>query len=216
MTDRQLQEDVQKALDWEPSVESSGVGVSVDNGVVSLRGDARSYAEKFAAERVALHVYGVRGVANELNVKLAAGHNRTDSDIAQAVVSALDWNALIPKGAVTVAVSKGWVSLQGQVGWDYQRVAAVKTVRNLTGVRGVTNSITVQPRVNAVDVKSKIESALKRSAELDARRINVTVSNSKVLLSGNVHTWFERTEAERAAWSAPGVTEVEDHVVVVP
>jgi osmotically-inducible protein OsmY len=215
MTDRELQEQVQKALDWEPSVEAAGIGVSVDDGVVTLRGDARNYAEKLAAERVALHVFGVRAVANELNVNLGAGQTRTDSDIAQAVVSALEWNALVPKGAVTVAVSKGWVSLQGQVDWDYQRVAAVKTVRNLTGVRGVTNAITVQPRVNAVDVKSKIEAALKRSAELDARQISVTVTDSKVLLSGNVHTWFERTEAERAAWSAPGVKEVDDQILVV-
>lgn len=215
MTDRELQEQVQKELDWEPSVEAAGIGVSVDDGVVTLRGDARSYAEKLAAERVALHVFGVKAVANDLSVKLGVGQTRTDSDIAQAVVLALEWNALLPKGAVTVAVSNGWVSLKGQVAWQYQRMAAVKTVRDLTGVRGVTSSIIVQPPVSAVDVKSKIEAALKRSAELDARRINVTVTDSKVLLSGNVHTWFERTEAERAAWSAPGVKEVEDQILVV-
>ena len=216
MTDRELQEYVQNALDWEPSIDAADIGVSVDGGVVTLRGDIKSYSEKAAAERVALGVYGVKAVANDLNVRLGDGLKRTDTDIAQAVVSALRWNTMVPDDKITVAVSNGWVTLKGQVNWDYQRVAAANAVRDLTGVCGVTNSITVKPHVSSVDVKTKIEAALKRSAEVDARRINVAITDSRVILSGNVHSWFERDEARRAAWAAPGVKEVDDRIAVVP
>jgi osmotically-inducible protein OsmY len=216
MTDRELQEHVQNALDWEPSIDAAEIGVSVDTGVVTLRGDVKSYAEKAAAERVALGVYGVKAVANDINVRLGGGQQRTDTEIAQAVLSALKWNTVVPDEKITVTVSNGLVTLKGQVDWEYQRAAAANVVRDLTGVRGVTNSITVKPHVSVTDVKSKIEAALRRSAEVDARRINVAVADAKVILSGNVHSWSERTEARQAAWAAPGVREVEDHIAVVP
>lgn len=216
MTDRELQEHVQNALDWEPSIDAAEIGVTVDGGVVTLRGDIKSYAEKAAAERVALAVYGVKAVANDINVRLGGGQQRTDTEIAQAALSALKWNTMVPDEKITLTVSNGLVTLKGQVDWEYQRAAAANLVRDLTGVRGVSNSITVKPHVSATDVKSKIEAALRRSAEVDARRINVAVADGKVMLSGNVHSWFERSEARQAAWAAPGVKEVEDHIAVVP
>jgi len=216
MTDREIQEHVQNALDWEPSIDAADIGVSVEHGVVTLRGDVRSFSEKATAERVTLAVYGVKAVANDVNVHLRDGQARTDTDIAQAVVSALRWNTMVPDEKITASVSNGWVTLKGHVDWEYQRAAAGNAVRDLTGVRGVSNSISVEPHVSAVDVKSKIEAALKRSAEVDARRINVAVADSQVILSGNVHSWFERDEARRAAWAAPGVKTVDDRIAVVP
>jgi osmotically-inducible protein OsmY len=216
MTDRELQEHVQKALDWEPSIDAAAIGVSVDNGVVTLRGDVRTYAEKTTAERVALRVYGTKAVANDISVRLGNGLERTDSEIAQAAIAALKWNTLVPQDHVTVAVSNGWITLNGQVDWDYQRSAAAKAVRQLTGVRGVINGIAVKPHASVADVKTKIEAALKRSAEVDARRISVVVLDGKVILSGNVHSWMERNEARQAAWAAPGVREVDDRIAVVP
>ena len=216
MTDRQLQQYVQDALEWEPSVDAADIGVSVDHGVVTLRGAVKSYSEWATAERVTLGLYGVKAVANELEVRLRDGQHRTDTDIAQSVVTALDWNILVPKNRITVSVSDGWVTLKGRVDWEYQRSTAAGLLRNLVGVRGVTNMIAVDPHAGAADVKTKIEAALKRSAELDARRINVAVADGKVTLTGNVHAWFERDEARRAAWSAPGVKDVEDRLAVVP
>lgn len=216
MTDRDLQENVQKALDWEPSVDAADIGVSVDNGVVTLRGDVKTYAEKAAAERVALKVYSVKAVANDVNVHLHDSHAKTDTEIAQAVLAALRWNTIIPDEKISVAVSDGWVTLKGNVEWEYQRNAAADAVRYLIGVRGISNTIAVTPRVTAPDVKAKIEAALKRSAEVDARRINVAVLDGKVTLTGNVHSWFERNEARHAAWAAPGVKDVDDRIAVTP
>ncbi len=216
MTDRELQEHVQKALDWEPSVDAADIGVSVDNGVVTLRGDVKTYSEKIAAERVAFRVYGVKAVANDINVRLASVQQRTDSDIAQAALTALKWNTTVPAAKISVSVSDGWVTLKGQVPWHYQRAAAARAVRDLTGVRGVTNSTTLEPHVTIADVRSKIEAALTRSAEVDARRIDVLIADGKVTLSGNVHSVHERDEARRAAWSAPGVTLVDDRIAVMP
>jgi len=214
MTDRELKEHVQNALDWEPSVDQSDIGVSVDEGVVTLRGNVRSYAERAAAERVALRVYGVKAVADDLEVRLASGYERTDTDIAQAVVDALKWNTIVPPDRVTVAVAKGWVTLKGTLEWQYQKDAAARVVRDLTGVRGVNNEIVVKPRVKTTDVQAKIEAAFKRSAEIDARRVSVAAEDGKVILTGNVRSWAERQEAERAAWAAPGVTQVDDRITV--
>jgi osmotically-inducible protein OsmY len=216
MTDKDLKQHVQSALDWEPSLDASDVGVSVDEAVVTLRGNVASYAEKVTAERVALRVYGVKAVANDLAVHLVSAFERTDTEIAQAAVAALKWNTMVPNDRVTVTVNNGWLALNGTLDWQYQKDAAARAVRDLTGVKGVTNNIIVQPRVKTIDVRDKIEAAFKRSAEIDARRVNVTATDGKVILSGNVHSWAERQEAEHAAWAAPGVTQVEDRLTIVP
>ena len=216
MTDRELQRHVEDALGWEPSFDAADIGVSVDNGVVALRGDVKTYTARSAAERVVLAVYGVKAVANDLNVRLAGEYQRTDSDIAQATVNALQWNTVVPTNRVSVAVSNGWITLKGNLDWQYQKEAAARAVRDLTGVRGVTNGIAVQSRVKSTDVRDKIEAAFKRSAEIDARRITVTAQDDKVILSGNVRSWAERQKAEHAAWAAPGVTQVEDRLSIAP
>jgi osmotically-inducible protein OsmY len=216
MTDKELKQHVQSALDWEPSVDATDIGVSVDEGVATLRGNVGSYMEKLAAERVVLRVYGVKALANDLVVHLVSGYERTDTEIAQAALAALKWNTIVPNDRVTVTVKGGQLTLNGTLDWQYQKDAAARVVRDLTGVTGVVNYLIVQPRVKTVDVRDKIEAAFKRSAEIDARRVNVTAENGKVILSGNVHSWAERQEAERAAWAAPGVVQVEDRLAVVP
>ncbi len=219
MTDTELTQPVQSALDWEPSVDPTDIGVSIDRGVVTLRGSVRSYAEKGAAERVVLRLYGVKGVANDIAVKLVSTFERTDTEIARAAVAALKWNSVIPDDRVTVTVTDGHLILKGVLDWQYQKdaaVRAVRAVRDLTGVKGVANDIAVEPRVKTLDVRDKIEAAFKRSAEIDTRRVNVTALDGKVILNGNVHSWAERQEAERAAWAAPGVTRVEDRLAIVP
>jgi osmotically-inducible protein OsmY len=216
MTNHELQDHIQNALAWEPSVDAGEIGVSVDEGIVTLRGDVHSYAEKAAAERVALRVYGVKAVANDIEVRIEGIGKRTDTEIAQAAVNALKWTTTVPKDAVTVTISNGWLALKGTVDWQYQKDAAARTVRDLIGVRGVTNEIALKPHVRAGDVQAKIEAAFKRSAAIDARRVNVNVHDGQVILSGNVHSWAERDEARRAAWAAQGVTSVEDRLAVVP
>jgi osmotically-inducible protein OsmY len=216
MTDKDLKQTVQNALDWDPSVDPSDIGVAVDEGVVTLRGTVRTFTEKQAAERVALRVFGTKAVANDLTVHLPTSFARTDTELAQAALTALSWNSAVPAGRITVTVSEGWITLKGEVEWQYQKDAAVRCVRDLFGVKGVTNTIAVQPRVKPLDVRDKIEAAFKRSAEVDARRINVNATDGKVILSGNVRSFAERQEAERAAWAAPGVTQVEDRLLIVP
>ena len=216
MTDHDLKQHVENALDWEPSVDATDIGVSVAEGVVTLRGNVRSFAEKVKAEHAALHVYGVKGVANDLAVHLVSAFERTDTEIAHSAVGALRWNIIVPKERVTVTVSNGWVTLEGSLDWQFQKDAAARAVRDLIGVKGLVNSISLLPHVKPSDVREKIEAALKRTAEIDARRINVVAVEGKVILTGNVHSFAERQAAERAAWGAPGVTQVDDRLAVAP
>ena len=216
MTDKDLKQHVQNALDWEPSLDATDIGVSVDEGVVTMRGNVATYAEKVMAERVVLRTYGAKALANDLAVHLPSGFERTDTELAQAAVVALKWNTMVPKDRVTVTVTNGWLTLNGTLDWQYQKDAAGRALHNLMGMKGLTNLITVKPQVKTIDVQDKIEAAFKRSAEIDARRINVVATDGKVILNCNVHSWAERREAERAAWAAPGVTQVEDHLAIVP
>ena len=216
MTDKDLRQNVERALEWEPSIDAGDIGVSVDAAVVTLRGNVSSYAEKLAAERVALAVYGVKGLANDLVIHLPNLFQRTDTEIAQAAAQALGWNVVVPKERVTVTVTGGWLHLHGTVDWQYQKDAAARAVRNLTGVKGVTNGIVLKSRANPTDVRAQIEAAFKRSAQIDARRISIAATNGTVVLSGNVHSWAEREQAERAAWAAPGVVQVDDRLTIVP
>jgi osmotically-inducible protein OsmY len=216
MDDRELQQRVMDELKFEPSLDPAHIGVSVNDGIVILSGHVSSYAERYAAERAAKRVNGVRAVVNELEVVLPGTSQCTDEDLAESVVGTLRWNLLVPHDKIKVTVSKGWVTLEGEVRWQFQKKAAERAIRHLPGLVGVTNLIKVIPRVSPEDLKPKIEEALKRSAELDSRRITVEVDGGKVILKGTVSSWAEREAAERAAWAAPGIESVENLITVEP
>jgi osmotically-inducible protein OsmY len=211
-TDQELQQDVLAELKWDAQIQPNEIGVSVRDGVVTLTGWVDSYLKKWSAEEAAHKVAGVKAVANDIEIKLAT--ERTDPDIAEAAVHALEWDAFVPSDRVHVTVSKGWVTLKGEVEWQYQKEDAERVVRRLTGVKGVTNLITVKPRVTPSELKKKIENALVRNAEIDAHKITVEVQGSKAILKGTVRAWAEKEEAARVAWSAPGITSVENRITV--
>jgi VCBS repeat-containing protein len=210
-SDIQLKRDIEEELRWDPKVNSAQIGVTVDNGAVSLLGAVDTYAEKWAALDAAKRVHGVRTVAQDLTVKILADHKRSDSEIAAAVQSAFKWDVYVPK-TVTATVQHGRVTLEGQATWNYQRDAAERAVRCLAGVVGVSNSITLKPQASAAEVKEKIQSALKRQATTDAKSIHVDTSGGKVTLTGSASSWQSIDDAVNAAWAAPGVTEVVDQV----
>lgn len=207
-SDAQLKMDITRELEWDPSVNATNVGVLVQDGVVTLTGHLDTYVEKFAVERAVQRVEGVKAVAVELDVKLGPAHKRSDSEIAAAAESAFRWHALIPEDRIRVKVEQGWVTLSGDVDWDYQRVQAEKAVRALTGVVGVSNTIALKVRVPPANISRRISEALARQAEREAKNIEVSVSGSTVTLRGRVHSLAEATAAQGAAWSAPGVHQV--------
>lgn len=215
-TDEEIQREVLAEMKWDARVQPNEIGVSVKDGAVVLTGWVDSYSKKWAAEQAAHRVRGVTVVANDIEVRLPHVSERTDADIAAAATRALEWDTLVPMENLDVTVSKGWVTMRGDVEWEYQKRDAERTVRRLAGVRGITNAIRVKPRVKPSpgELKHKIEEALVRSAETDAEQITVEVDDDKVTLKGTVRAWAERKEAEAAAWSAPGVTEVENKIKV--
>ncbi|MDF2599516.1 MAG: Transport-associated protein [Methylobacterium brachiatum] len=214
MSDKLIRQNVVDELDFEPSIDAAHIGVAVDNGIVTLTGHVGSYAQRTSAEKAVRRVRGVRGVVEEITVRFAGETPPRDEDLAIRAVQMLDWSATVPKNAVQVQVNGGWVTLTGQVDWQYQKEEAYRSIRRLAGVSGIINAIEVTPKASAPHVLSKIEAALKRNAEIEADGIKVTVKDAKVILEGKVNAWYERGLAENAAWSAPGVRAVEDRLTL--
>ena len=213
-SDTELKSDVLAELKYEPSVKVTDIGVLVKDGVVTLNGYASSYGEKWDAVRAAKRVAGVKAIADDIEVKLPDSQRRTDGDIAAAAANQIDWSTTIPTGAVEVTVREGWITLEGEVEWWYQKNAAENVVQYLAGVKGVTNLITIKPKLAPAEVETAIKSAFERNALLDATKIQVETSGNKVVLRGKVRNYAERDEAERAAWAAPGVFSVDNQLQV--
>lgn len=207
-SDMALKRDVEAELNWDPAVHANAVGVAAKDGVVTLTGHIDTLAEKRAIEKALRRVEGVRAIALELDVRLSAGHRRSDTDIAAFAEQALKWNTAVPADRIRLVVDKGWVTLQGEVEWHYQRTAAESAVRMQTGVVGITNQIAVKPKVSAANLQAQIGQALRRQVEREIDHIKVDVEGSKVTLRGTVNSWHERDAAQGVAWSAPGVVAV--------
>ena len=214
--DSEIERDVKDELQWDPDLDATNIAVSVKDGVVTLAGYVKSYTDKYEAEAAAKRVASVRAVANDLEVRLPSVDERPDPDIARDAVAAIKSQLPISSEHIKVVIKNGWVSLEGQVEWQSQRQTAEKAVRRIKGVKGVSNLIQLGPRAQPEDIKRKIQEAFKRNAEVDANRIMVETNGSEVILKGTVRSWVEREEAERVAWSAPGVTKVEDRIAVSP
>jgi osmotically-inducible protein OsmY len=211
-TDREIQTDVLAELRWDYSIQANEIGVAVKDGVVTLTGTVDTYLKKWKAEEAAHRVHGVVAVANDINVRTIG--ERTDTDVASAAGHALKWNSSLPADKIQVTVDKGWVTLKGDVEWQFQKLEAERAVRGLWGVKGVSNLIVVKPAASPSDLKKKIEDALIRTAQIDASNIAVEVHGSKAILKGRVRSWAERQEAERQAWLAPGITSVDNQITL--
>jgi len=213
-TDAQLKKDVSAELEWEPAINASQIGVSAKDGVVTLSGHLDTYAQKYATERAVQRVQGVRAVALELDVKLEPGHKRSDSEIAIAAETALKWHSMVPADRIQLKVERGWITLRGEVDWDYQRQNAEKALRPLLGVVGVSNGITLKASTTPSNVASRIREAFARHAEREAKHVEVGVNGSVVTLRGTVDSWAERSAAYGAAWAAPGISSVVNEIKV--
>jgi osmotically-inducible protein OsmY len=212
--DTVLKSEVLDELEWEPSINATRIGVAVKEGVVTLSGEVASYHEKLEAERAALRVEGVKGIASEIEIHLPGTSHRSDADIARAALDTLQWNSSIPPDRIKVVVKKSWVTLEGDVDWGYQRTTAEDAVRRLTGVMGVSNHVAVKARPTSAGIKTRIEQAFKRSAEVDANRIAADITDGTVTLRGTVRSWAEKQEAERVAWGSPGVARVQNLLLI--
>lgn len=216
MTDTQLRQDIIDELDFEPGVDAAHIGVAVENGVVTLSGHVSNYMERLAAENAVRRVKGVQAIALEIQVRYASDKKTADDEIARRALDIMRWSVVVPRDRIHITVSGGWVTLSGEVDSQYQRNAAEDEVRRLSGVAGIINKITIKPRVQAGDIKRKIEDAFRRHAEIEAQSVQVTADGGKVVLQGSVHDWHERAAAERAAWAAPGVISVDDRLTIAP
>ena len=213
-SDRQLQMDVSDELRWDPRVAEMEIAVAAKDGVVTVSGTVKNFAQKHAVERAVERVSGVKAIADELTINLPIAFQRSDTDLAHSAVRALEWNIEVPDEGIKARVEKGWVTLEGSAEWAYQRSAAERAVRYLIGVKGVSNLIVLKPKASAFEVGKKIKDALRRNAEVDADRIVVEAADGRVTLRGNVRSFAERRDAELAAWSSPGVTTVDDKLTV--
>lgn len=215
-TDAQLKKDILDELAWDPAINATEIGVVVKDGVVTLTGLLTNYAEKYAAERAARRVSGVKALAVDIEVRLSPSYKRTDTDIAAAAQRVLDWNVAVPANRIQPMVENGWITLSGEVEWDFQRKAAERSVRDLFGVVGVTNLVKVKPKVAPSDIEKNIHDALVRQAEREAKHLQILVDGSQVTLRGKVHSWTERRATQGAAWAAPGVANVVNELTVEP
>jgi osmotically-inducible protein OsmY len=215
-SDREIERDVREELKWHPDLDSEDVAVSVKNGVVTLAGFTHSYTDRLEAEAAAKRVAGVLAIANDIEVRLPAIDQRPDPDIARDAIAALKRELPISHDRIQVIVKDGWITLEGSAEWQYQKTTAENAVRKVKGVKGVTNVITLKPNVQPTELQRRIIEAFRRNAEVDANRVTVEANGSEVVLKGTVRSWIEREEAERVAWSAPGVTKVDDRIVVSP
>ena len=213
-SDHEIEQDVKDELEWDPDLDATDIAVAVKDGVVTLTGFVRSYIDKYEAEAAVKRVAGVRGVANDIEVRLPTSDRRPDPEIARDAVAAIRSQLPVSWEKIKVVVKDGWVNLEGEAQWQYQRQTAENAVRRLKGVKGVTNLIQLKPRTEPSEIKRKIQEAFRRNAEIDANRITVHTNGGEVVLEGRVKAWIEREEAERVAWSAPGVTKVDNRIVV--
>lgn len=215
-TDIDIQRDVMEELRWDPVLHSAEIGVTVKDGIVTLLGYVDNYIQQLAAENAAKRVKDVRAVAVDLTINLPHEQRRTDSDLAAAALNALKWSSFVPEDRIKLKVDKGWISMDGDVEWQFQKESAYHAVKDLIGIHGVINHIIVRPRLSPVIVKDVIKKALERSAEIEADRINILTDGGRIVLKGKVRSWAERNEVERAVWATPGVIDVKDELTIAP